>query len=85
MAKQKYVVLLKQEKAIFSKEILIMTSTTICKKPEHKMHICALKEEGFDKENPAKFKVLIENPQYKCENCGAKAKKAENLCKPIKL
>ena len=49
------------------------------------MHMCALKAEGFDKKNPAKFKALIENPQYKCENCGAKARNAENLCKPVKL
>jgi len=49
------------------------------------MHICALKAEGFDKKNPKKFKTLIENPQYECENCGSKANKAENLCKPLKL
>jgi hypothetical protein len=62
-----------------------MASKTICKKKEHKMHMCALKADGFDTKNPAKFKKLIENPQYECENCGSKANKAENLCKPVKL
>jgi hypothetical protein len=62
-----------------------MTGNPDCKKKEHKMHVCALKEEGFDTKNPAKFKALIEKPQYKCENCGAKARNAENLCEPIKL
>jgi hypothetical protein len=62
-----------------------MTGNPDCKKKEHKMHICALKAEGFDTKNPAKFKMLIENPQYECENCGSKANKAENLCKPLKL
>ena len=62
-----------------------MTSTTTCTKPGHKMHMCALKADGFDTKNPAKFKAMIDNPQYKCENCAAKANKAENLCKPVKL
>jgi hypothetical protein len=62
-----------------------MSGNPNCKKKEHKMHMCALKAEGFDKKNPAKFMALTENPQYKCENCGAKAKKAENLCKPVEL
>jgi len=55
------------------------------KKLEHKMHMCALKAEGYDKENPAKFKALTEKPQYECGNCGAKAGKSENLCKPVEL
>lgn len=62
-----------------------MAGNPDCKKNEHKMHMCALTAEGFDTKNPAKFKTLIENPQYECENCGAKAKKAENLCEPVKL
>ena len=62
-----------------------MSGNPDCKKNEHNMHMCALKEEGFDTKNPAKFKELIDNPQYECENCGSKANKAENLCKPLKL
>jgi hypothetical protein len=62
-----------------------MAGNPDCKKEEHTMHMCALKAEDFDTKNPAKFKTLIENPQYKCENCGAEAKKAENLCKPVEL
>lgn len=62
-----------------------MASNTDCKNEEHKMHMCLLKENGFDKKNPEKFKEITEKPSYKCGNCGAEAKKAENLCKPIKL
>lgn len=62
-----------------------MSGNPNCKKKEHKMHMCALKAEGFDKKSPVKFMALTENPQYKCENCGAKAKKTENLCKPVEL
>ena len=49
------------------------------------MHMCALKADGFDKKNPDKYKKLTANPKYKCDNCGAKAAKSENLCNPVKL
>ena len=62
-----------------------MTSNAECKKPEHKMHMCALKESGFDKENPDEFLEMTLNPKYRCDNCGAKAANSENLCKPVKL
>jgi len=62
-----------------------MAGNQNCKKEGHKMHICVLQEEGFDKKEPAKFRALTENPKYKCGTCGANAKKSENLCKPVKL
>lgn len=62
-----------------------MAGNPNCKKSGHKVHICAMKESGFDKKNPDKFKAIIENPKYKCGTCGAKAKKSENLCRPVKL
>ena len=62
-----------------------MTSTTTCKESKHKMHMCALKTAGFDKNNSARFKELTANPKYKCGDCGATAAKSENLCKPVKL
>jgi len=63
-----------------------MAGNPNCKKPEHnKMHICALKESGYNKKNPEKFKQMTSPTPYKCEKCGAKAKKSENLCKPVKL
>ena len=55
------------------------------KKEEHKMHMCALKADGFDTKNPAEFNAMTQNPQYECGNCGAKARNADNLCKPEKL
>ena len=62
-----------------------MAGNPNCKAKKHKMHICSLKADGFDKENPAKFRALVERPQQKCASCGARAKKSENLCKPVKL
>ena len=62
-----------------------MAGSTACNKPEHKMHICALKERGFDKKNPEKFRDMTKNPQEKCLICRAKANKSEYLCKPVKI
>ena len=62
-----------------------MASNPNCKKPEHKMHMCAMKESGFDKKNPDKFREMTVNPKYKCGTCGAKATKSKNLCEPVKL
>ena len=62
-----------------------MAGNPDCKKPDHKMHICAMKERAFDKKNPDKFKAIIEKPKYKCGTCGARAKNTPNLCKPVKI
>jgi hypothetical protein len=62
-----------------------MAGNPTCKEPEHKMHMCALKQNGFDKENPDKFKELTENPKYKCGNCGVKVNNSENVCEPVEL
>ena len=49
------------------------------------MHMCALKQSGFDKQDPAAFKKLTANPKYRCGNCGAQAQARKNLCKPVAL
>ena len=56
-----------------------------CENEEHKMHMCALKERGYDEQYPEQFQEMIADPEYRCDNCGAEAKKAENLCKPVRL
>ena len=62
-----------------------MAGNPICKKPEHTMHICSMKERDYDKENPDEFKAITENPKYKCDTCNANAKNSKNLCKTVKL
>ncbi len=62
-----------------------MADKQSCKSKNHKMHMCAMKTDGYDKKNAAEFKKLTANPQYKCDNCGAQAHASDNLCKPIKL
>jgi hypothetical protein len=63
----------------------IMAGNPMCKKQGHKMHVCAMKENGFDKKNPSRFKEITANPKYECGTCGGKAKSSENLCNPVKL
>ena len=62
-----------------------MATNPKCKNTGHKKHLCAIKERGFDKKYPEKFREITKNPQQKCGLCGAKANKSENLCKPVKL
>lgn len=62
-----------------------MAANPGCTQEGHNMHVCALKESGFDKENPDEFKEITGDPQYKCENCGAMAKDSESLCSPVEL
>ena len=62
-----------------------MFSNANCVSKNHKMHICALKESGYDTNNTAEFKKLAAGPQYKCGHCGAQAHNKENLCNPKKL
>lgn len=52
-----------------------------CDSVLHKMHMCALAAE----ENAELVKSLAENPTVECENCGARAKDAENVCSPRQL
>ena len=62
-----------------------MFSNANCVSKNHKRHMCALKESGYEKKSAAEFKKLTTNPQYKGGNCGAQAHEGENLCKPVKL
>jgi len=62
-----------------------MAGNENCKKQGHMMHICALKAQQFDKKNPDEFQKITQNPEYKCDTCGASANKSENLCEPVKI
>lgn len=49
-----------------------------CNIEQHKMHMCALKSEGTE----SCIKDLSSNPTVECENCGARANSAQNVCAP---
>lgn len=52
-----------------------------CQNPEEHtdLHACALKDKP---RTPAIDKVFAD-PQFVCENCGAKTHAAKNLCRPM--
>lgn len=52
-----------------------------CDPEKHKEHMCQLSAEG----NIELIRCLSENPTVECGNCGAKAKRAENVCNPVEL
>ena len=62
-----------------------MAGNQECKSTSHALHLCALRACGLDVEDNGIFAKLVNKPQFVCENCGDKATKAENLCKPKKL
>ena len=51
-----------------------------CDSVLHKMHMCALAAENADL-----AQSLAENPTVECENCGALAREAKNVCCPRQL
>ena len=58
-----------------------MEDVMACNIEQHKMHMCALKEEN----NKECIKSLSDKPTVECGNCGAKANSPENVCSPQQL
>ena len=56
-----------------------------CTKELHKEHLCFLMYEGFHLKNKEQYKELVQDAQYRCQNCGRTAKEAGNLCEPVEL
>ena len=51
----------------------------------HNKHLCYLVNLCVQQHDPKMYRKLIKEPQYLCKLCGRVAKKATNLCKPVKL
>jgi hypothetical protein len=56
-----------------------------CKNPNHNQHLCFLMCDGFHYSHPAEYKAMVQNAEYRCQNCSRTAKEAAHLCEPIKL
>lgn len=53
-----------------------------CEVPDfHYKHICKLRKQGMMRE----IQELAEDAAYRCEKCGAEAKKERNLCRAEKI
>lgn len=56
-----------------------------CKADLHHQHLCFLMHEGLHYQEPAAYKELVQNAQYRCQQCGRTAKNDQNLCHPVAL
>jgi hypothetical protein len=56
-----------------------------CGSDGHNEHLCFLMYEGFHLKNKEAYKQMVQDAQYRCQNCGRTAKSEENLCAPIAL
>ena len=60
-------------------------SNADCENSGHEKHLCYLMFEGFHLQNPEQYKSIVQNAEFRCQNCGRTAASEENLCSPIKL
>ena len=56
-----------------------------CKSQTHENHLCHLMYEGFHLSNPDEYRQIVQNAQFRCENCSRTAKRSEDLCAPIAI
>ena len=56
-----------------------------CTSEEHSTHLCHLMSEGFHLSHPQEYKEIVQDANFRCQNCGRTANQSENLCEPIAL
>jgi len=56
-----------------------------CTSKKHKDHLCFLMCEGWHLTNPAEYKALVADAEFRCRYCDRTAKNQDNLCGPSNL
>lgn len=56
-----------------------------CSDADHGKHLCFLMYEGFHFENREAYKALVQDAQFRCQQCGRTAKSRNSLCMPEPL
>ena len=56
-----------------------------CTSDGHNEHLCFLMCEGFHYKNKEAYKAIVQDAQYRCQNCGRTARSETNLCVPVAL
>ena len=56
-----------------------------CTNNLHNEHLCFLMCEGFHYKNKEVYKQMVQDANYRCQNCGRTAKSENNVCEPIAL
>ncbi|MHC5088407.1 MAG: hypothetical protein ACYSOT_02215 [Planctomycetota bacterium] len=62
-----------------------LQENTVCASENHGAHLCHLMYEGFHFKHPQDYKEMVQDAQFRCQNCGRTAKESEQLCEPIDL
>ncbi len=63
----------------------IEQSDVECSTGVHTEHLCYIISQGFHLTDKQQYKVLVEEPGYRCAHCGRTAKSGANLCVPVPL
>lgn len=56
-----------------------------CTDAEHGRHLCFLMYEGYHLNNKQAYRELVQDAQYRCQQCGRTARSAGSLCDPVGL
>ena len=56
-----------------------------CTSEKHGDHLCHLMYEGFHFNHPQQYKEMVQDAQFRCQNCGRTANRSEQLCGPVSL
>ena len=58
---------------------------TECHSEKHTEHLCYIISQGFHLAGEHEYIALVENPEYRCDRCGRRAKSDDNVCVPVPL
>ena len=56
-----------------------------CTSESHLEHLCYLMSQGFHLSDAEEFNALTDDPGFRCDRCGRKAKADTSLCVPVSL
>jgi len=56
-----------------------------CASQAHDKHLCFLMYEGYHFDHPGEYKEIVQDAQFRCQNCGRTAHRSDQVCKPIAL
>jgi hypothetical protein len=62
-----------------------MEQNADCASATHQTHLCYLMYEGFHFSHPDEYKQIVQDAQFRCQNCGRTAHRSDQLCNPVSL